>query len=67
MVFRIVRRQDYTSKVEDDLIKNVRKLISPTIQVKFEYVDQIERTESGKIKMLCSYLNNNEINNHKSH
>tara|TARA_R110000868_G_scaffold3811_5_gene23467 strand:- start:10203 stop:11606 length:1404 start_codon:yes stop_codon:yes gene_type:complete len=57
MVFRIVMRDDYTSKVENDLIKNVKKLISPTIKVKFEYLEQIERTESGKIKLLVSYLN----------
>lgn len=61
MVFRIVRRDKYTTLVEKHLIKNVRKWISPTIKVAFEYVDEIERTESGKFKEVISYLDINEI------
>lgn len=61
MVFRIVKRHDYTTSIESDLIQKVRKLISPTIHVNFEYVDLIERTASGKIKMVCSHLNEKEI------
>lgn len=59
MVFRIVRRDNYTKESELDLIKKVKKYISPGILVRFEYVDEIERTESGKLKMVVSHLNTN--------
>ncbi len=59
MVFRIVRRDNYTSEVELNLTEKVKKYISPGILVKFEYVEEIERTESGKIKMVVSYLDTN--------
>ncbi len=61
MVFRIVKRDNYSSLVENHLIRNVRKWISPTIKVNFEYVDEIERTESGKFKEVISFLDINEI------
>ena len=61
MVFRIVKRDNYSPLVEKHLIRNVRKWISPTITVNFEYVDEIERTESGKFKEVISFLNINEI------
>ena len=56
MVFRIVPRENYTPAVELNLRKKVKKFISPGIDIKFEYVDEIERTESGKIKMVVSHL-----------
>lgn len=61
MVFRIVQRDNYTSLVERNLIRNVRQWISPTIVVHFEYVDEIERTDSGKFKEVISFLDINEI------
>lgn len=62
MVFRIVKRDNYTSEVELNLIKKVKKYISPRILVKFEYVNEIERTETGKIKMVVSRLEANYSN-----
>jgi phenylacetate-CoA ligase len=61
IVFRIVKRADYTPLVEKHLIKNVKKWISPTIAVQFEYVAEIERTEAGKFKEVISYLDIKEI------
>lgn len=62
MVFRIVKRENYTSLVENHLIKNVRKWISPTIRVRFEYVEEIERTGAGKFKEVISFLDIKDIN-----
>ena len=62
MVFRIVKRSNYSAAVEKSLIRNVRKWISPSIEVNFEYVNEIERTGSGKFKEVISYLDINEIN-----
>lgn len=56
MVFRIVKSDNYTSKTELKLINKVRKFVSQGILVKFEYVKEIERTASGKIKMVVSFI-----------
>lgn len=56
LLLRIVRRQDYTTKVEDDIRMTIKSMISPTIGVDFEYIDEIERTKSGKFKAVVSEL-----------
>ncbi|MCK0137247.1 phenylacetate--CoA ligase family protein [Arenibacter sp. S6351L] len=64
VTFRIVKRQGYTSWNETHLRQKVRKWISSSIAVHFEYVDEIERTDSGKFKAVISYI---DINNIKVH
>lgn len=60
IVIRIVRRNEYDkTSTERLLVDEVHKMISPTIDVKFEYVDEIERTKAGKFKAVVSELNNN--------
>lgn len=61
VVFRIVKRPGYTKANEKQLIDKVRKWISKEIEVNFEYVDRIERTEAGKFMAVISRLNINEI------
>ena len=56
MIIRIVPRRDYKKETEQLLISEVRDWISPTIIVKFEYVDSIERTKAGKFKAVVSEL-----------
>ncbi len=56
IVFRIVRRDDYSRSVEDSLKKKVNEMISPSIECLFEYVNEIERTSSGKFKAVVSEL-----------
>ena len=62
VVFRIVKRKDYSIINEIQLKNKIRKWISATILVHFEYVDAIERTESGKFKAVISYIDVNEMN-----
>ena len=64
VVFRIVKRPDYSTWNETHLRQKVRKWISSTITVNFEYVDEIERTDSGKFQAVVSYI---DINNIKVH
>lgn len=52
----IVKRHGYTSDDEKALLKQVRKMISPTVAVEFEYVEEIERTSSGKFRAVVSNL-----------
>ncbi|MBE6215069.1 MAG: phenylacetate--CoA ligase family protein [Bacteroidales bacterium] len=56
LLLRIVRRQDYNTRVEEDIRLIIKSMISPTIGVDFEYVDEIERTKSGKFKAVVSEL-----------
>ena len=57
MTFKIVRRPGYNKADEDNIMMYVRQLISPTIKVYFEYVDEIPRTKAGKFKAVVSNLN----------
>ena len=56
IVIRIVKRDSYNSKVEESLIKLIREWVSPTIKIKFEYVNEISRTKAGKFKMVISEI-----------
>lgn len=56
MIIRIVPRESYIQNTEKQLLVNVKQWISPTIQVKFEYVEEIERTKAGKFRAVVSEL-----------
>lgn len=56
VVFRIVRRDSYSMATEKLIKEEVKKIISPTIECHFEYVDEIERTTSGKFKAVVSEM-----------
>lgn len=53
---RIVKRNNYSMATEQELVHNIRTMISPTIEVVFEYVDEIPRTKAGKFKAVVSEL-----------
>ena len=54
---RIVRRDNYSVETEKEIEKKIHTLISPTIKVVFEYVDEIPRTKAGKFKAVVSEIN----------
>ena len=56
IVFKIVKRKTYSPRVERELTQGVKKWISPTMKVKFDYVKEIERTNTGKFKAVKSFL-----------
>lgn len=56
IILRLVRRPDYNMSVEKDLEKAVHEMISPSLNVKFEYVESIPRTKAGKFKAVVSEL-----------
>ena len=64
VVFRIVKRPNYSSWNETHLRQKVRKWISSTLTVNFEYVNEIERTDSGKFQAVVSYIDINNIEVH---
>ena len=56
VIFRIVRRENYNVAMEKMIVAGIRKMISPTIECEFEYVNEIERTRAGKFKAVVSEL-----------
>ena len=56
VVFRIVRRSDYSLRDEAEIRHLVKEFISPTIRVKFDYVADLPRTRSGKLQAVVSEL-----------
>lgn len=56
ITIRIVKRENYTSKTENQIIQNVRKYISPSLKVTFEYILEIPRRKSGKFKAVVSEI-----------
>lgn len=56
IILRIVCREDYSKKTEQQLINSVHEQISPALRVSFEYVDEIPRTKAGKFRAVISEL-----------
>lgn len=58
ITIRIVKGNNYSTKEEALLIKEVHSKISPRLKVSFEYIDKIEREATGKFRAVKSLLNN---------
>lgn len=56
IILRIIKADSYSLRTEKELINRVKQWISPTINVKFEYVNEIPRTKAGKFKEVTSEL-----------
>ena len=56
ITIRIVKNDFYSTKDETYLLQQVRKWISKTIEVNFEYLPEIPREPSGKFKAVKSLL-----------
>jgi len=56
IVIRISKRDKYNLSDEKKLIEEVHHKISPNLLVKFEYVDEIEKTVTGKFRAVISKL-----------
>ena len=56
IVLRIVKRDTYSTNTEKKLLLNISQWVSPTIKVRFEYMDEIPRTKAGKFKAVVSDL-----------
>jgi phenylacetate-CoA ligase len=56
---RVVRRPEYCVEDEQSLASEIKRWISPRIEVCFEYVDEIERESSGKFKAVKSLISTN--------
>jgi phenylacetate-CoA ligase len=53
---RVVRRPGYSANDELTIDREIKRWISPTLKVQFEYVPEIEREQNGKFRAVLSKL-----------
>jgi phenylacetate-CoA ligase len=53
---RLVRRPAYSARDETDIGREIKRWISPTLSVRFDYVEEIEREPNGKFRAVVSRL-----------
>jgi phenylacetate-CoA ligase len=58
---RIVKRAEYGILDERFIASEIKRWISPRLEINFEYVDEIERENSGKFKAVKSRLQPDQI------
>lgn len=58
IVIRIVKDVKYNSEDEHDIVKQTRLRLGSNMRVRFEYVDEIGRTSSGKYRFIISNIQN---------
>jgi phenylacetate-CoA ligase len=61
---RVVRRPAYSTNDEVTIRREMKRWISPTLEVQFEYVSEIERESNGKFRAVLSRLkasNKNQV------
>jgi phenylacetate-CoA ligase len=56
ITIRLVRREAYGTKDEMEIRSDIRSWLSPSLRVRFEYVQEIEREPSGKFRGVVSHL-----------
>jgi phenylacetate-CoA ligase len=56
IIIRLVRRPGYGSGDEAKIRQEIRRWISPSLAIRFEYVDEIERPSNGKFRAVVSRL-----------
>lgn len=56
IIVRVARRDGYGAKDEGDVRREIQRWISPTLKVRFEYVQEIEREANGKFRAVVSRL-----------
>jgi len=62
IILRVVPSDSYSSPDEDRLLKEAQYRIGKNADISIEYVDAIERTKSGKLRLVINDLNEGKIN-----
>ncbi|MFT7298009.1 MAG: phenylacetate-CoA ligase [Sphingobacteriales bacterium] len=52
----VVNKEYFENKNESELLKNIKEFTNDEIEVEFEYVNEIPRTKTGKIRFVISKL-----------
>lgn len=61
VIFRIVPRDSYSNGTETDLIEEARKRLGKEITIDVVYVDEIEKTDSGKLQFVVSDIEEGQV------
>jgi len=61
LIIRIVKDDSYTLKDEMAILQEARFRLGDSIKIKFEYVSEINRTRSGKLRFIVSNIPQKEI------
>jgi phenylacetate-CoA ligase len=56
ITLRVVRADDYSPQDERTILAEAQQRLGGAVQVRFEYVDAIERTAAGKFRFIISLL-----------
>ena len=56
LIVRVVRRDGYDIREEKALLNEIYTRIPKDVEVKIEYVDKLERTKAGKIRLIISEI-----------
>jgi phenylacetate-CoA ligase len=54
LIFRIVKREDYTPDSERRLLEEARKRLGNEVSIQVEYVESLERGRTGKLRFVVS-------------
>lgn len=57
IIVRVVKRNNYNSNSEKQIVNNVRTYLSKSIDIKFEYLNEIPHRKSGKLQAVISEIN----------
>jgi phenylacetate-CoA ligase len=66
VVVRILRRPSYSTRDEQSISKEIHHWISPRLEVRFQYVDEIERESNGKFKAVKSLMRQRSLGQSRS-
>ena len=61
VVLRVVRAEGYTPKDEQTVLTEARQRLGNAMQIRFEYVEALERTAGGKLRFIVSQLPREQI------
>jgi phenylacetate-CoA ligase len=56
IAIRLVRRSEYGTKDELEIRRDIKSWLSPSLEVRFEYVEEIPREPNGKFRAVLSRL-----------
>jgi phenylacetate-CoA ligase len=56
VIFRIVKRPEYTTNDEQEVIRQGTLRLGSSIRIRVDYVDQIDRSASGKFRFIVSEI-----------
>ncbi|MGQ9847592.1 MAG: hypothetical protein ACUVQP_08865 [Bacteroidales bacterium] len=66
IALKVVKGKDYTKQDEIILLEEFRKRVGNEIKISIDYVEQIERSKSGKLRFVISGIKEAKISSHSN-